>query len=102
MDILKGNIVFIKGNHDHTNSLNTRIKSVKLHLAGHEIFCTHDPANYNPKIYLNLIGHVHEKWKIKETKRSILVNVGVDVWNYAPVEINEILKAIQKYKEAKK
>ncbi len=37
-----------------------------------------------------LCGHVHEKWKIKNK----MINVGVDVWDYKPVSIEEIKKII--------
>lgn len=39
-----------------------------------------------------LCGHVHQKWK----KLDNMINVGVDVWDYKPVSINEILKEIAK------
>lgn len=37
-----------------------------------------------------LHGHVHEKW---QTKRK-MINVGVDVWSFAPVSTEEILALI--------
>jgi len=36
-------------------------------------------------------GHVHEKWK---TRRN-MVNVGVDVWDFAPVSETELEAAIE-------
>lgn len=42
-----------------------------------------------------LCGHVHEKWKTKFTSNgTLMVNVGVDVWNYAPVSIEQIKELI--------
>lgn len=38
-----------------------------------------------------LCGHVHEKWKTK----AKMINVGCDVWNYAPVSITEIKTLMQ-------
>lgn len=35
-------------------------------------------------------GHVHEKWKTKDK----MINVGVDVWDYKPVHIDEIKRII--------
>ena len=35
-------------------------------------------------------GHVHEKWKIKENQ----INVGVDVWDFFPVSIDQLLKEL--------
>ena len=39
-----------------------------------------------------LCGHVHEKWKIRNKN----INCGVDVWNFKPVNVNQILAIIQK------
>lgn len=42
-----------------------------------------------------LCGHVHEKWQSKQTpKGTLMINVGVDVWNYRPVHINELTDMI--------
>lgn len=40
---------------------------------------------------LLLCGHVHDAWR---TLDGIAVNVGVDVWDYRPVGIDEILDAL--------
>jgi calcineurin-like phosphoesterase family protein len=37
-----------------------------------------------------LCGHIHQHWKVK----GRMINVGVDVWNYTPVHIDEISKII--------
>jgi len=37
-----------------------------------------------------LNGHVHEKWRI----RKRMINVGVDVWNFKPVSIDQIINII--------
>jgi len=39
-------------------------------------------------------GHVHEKWKFIKTEQGLLVNVGVDQWDYYPVDAKQIFKAI--------
>lgn len=38
-----------------------------------------------------LHGHVHKTWKT----RNKMINVGVDVWDYKPVHIDEIAKIIK-------
>lgn len=98
LSLLHGHITFVKGNHDGNNSLNTRIQNLVMTIAGKQIYCVHSPQNYNRKFHINLVGHVHEKWKIQQRGFSYLVNVGVDVWSYSPITIDEILKAISKYK----
>lgn len=37
-------------------------------------------------------GHVHEAWKVVPDQR--MVNVGVDVWDFAPVALEELLKIV--------
>src|SRR5690606_2613015 len=37
-----------------------------------------------------ICGHVHQNWKFKEK----MINVGVDVWDFKPVSIDEIKKVI--------
>ena len=98
LDRLNGNITFLKGNHDHHNSLNTRIESLVVKIAGQEVFCTHNPATFNRAFKINLVGHVHDAWLIQKRDASLLVNMSVDVWKYLPVNINEILRAINRYK----
>ena len=102
LDRLNGHITFVRGNHDRNNSLNTKISYLVVHLAGQDIYCTHDPKNYSSSYSINLVGHVHGRWKIKKIYDCYLVNVGVDVWNYHPVDINEILKAIVEYEREEK
>jgi len=94
-DQLNGEIVFLQGNHDRNNSLPTKIMSLTLNYAGHNIFVTHMPENANPKFKINLVGHVHEKWKTKKGKGYTMVNIGVDQWGFRPVKMDEILKEVK-------
>lgn len=68
-----------------------------IRLGGKDIYLTHKPENFNPKFDLNLVGHVHEEWRVKKENngRNILVNVGVDVWGFKPISIQEILREIK-------
>lgn len=51
-----------------------------------------DPAIYNVLLH----GHVHERWKTKYNVRGgLMINVGVDPWNYAPVSLPEIRDLIR-------
>ena len=44
-----------------------------------------------------LCGHVHEKWKTKRTpKGTLMINVGVDVWDMKPVSEDTIKELILK------
>jgi calcineurin-like phosphoesterase family protein len=44
----------------------------------HDRFVAHRPADEGAWL---LHGHVHQSWKVRER----MINVGVDVWDYAPV-----------------
>lgn len=95
---LNGNIVFVKGNHDNNNSCKTKIISLVIDYANQQINCVHDPVHYNSYYELNLVGHVHGLWKIKREGKCILFNVGVDVNNFRPVFIEEILRYVSRFK----
>jgi calcineurin-like phosphoesterase family protein len=95
---LQGNIIFICGNHDYTNKLNTHITGIAIEFGGKEIWLTHNPENYNPEYSINFVGHIHALWKFhKKEDGTILVNVGVDVWNYKPINFREIMKELNKW-----
>ena len=101
---LNGNIIFIKGNHDcDSNGITSKMTAVILEVGGMNIYCTHNPIDSNNTFKLNLCGHVHEKWKSREDtkfgQKTVLINVGVDVWNFRPVSLEEILKEYSKYKK---
>jgi len=60
----------------------------------------HNPKHADPSYPLNIVGHVHEKWAIKRlSPKSIMVNVGVDVWDFKPVSFEEINKRLNQWKK---
>ena len=98
-DQLNGNKVFIEGNHDKHNGKFTHIKSLVLNLNKRDIFITHRPSDILLGYDLYLTGHVHNNWKhkiITDERKHILINIGVDVWNFMPVKLDEILHYIRK------
>lgn len=88
------NIIFICGNHDRNNSLRTPIQSIIMRYGGKRIFLTHNPKFCNINYEINLIGHVHDIWKIKRYRRgeqfTDCINVSVEQWNYYPIGWTEI------------
>jgi len=94
---------FVAGNHDKNNSLKTKIASLIIKFGNLDYFVVHDPKDLNPNYAVNLVGHVHNSWKIKEViikNRTILLyNVGVDVHNFYPVSMDKIVAEIQKWKK---
>ena len=88
--ILNGHIILIKGNHDNGSSL---IESMTIKYKEYHFKLVHRPE-YADAEY-NLVGHVHEKWKVKKEGKKILINVGVDVWDFYPIDIYTIIKTIK-------
>ena len=95
---LNGTKILIRGNHDRG------FTSTKLNLAGFSaVFCKpevfeiegtrilmmHAPQQVEgATASITLCGHVHDSWKHKDG----YINVGVDVWNWSPVTLEEILR----------
>lgn len=100
---INGNKILIRGNHDPNNKLKTRILSMTFDIAGMNAFIVHNPKDYNKNYKINICGHVHEEWKIKFIEDVLLINVGVDVWDFYPVDLNYltdfIIIHLKKYKE---
>lgn len=103
---LPGKWIFLRGNHDNNNTLNTKIIRLVLQLGGVKINCVHDPINVSAYYPINLVGHVHGAWKaqryIKGKHESILINTSVELWDYAPISWNEISKFYAKCLREKK
>ena len=95
---LNGKHIFIAGNHDKNNGCNSPIKYCVINSYGKTILLIHRPEDAatiisKGGIDLTFCGHVHEKWKFKKTEHGDMVNVGVDQWDFYPVDAKQILKA---------
>ncbi|TDI97002.1 MAG: hypothetical protein E2O29_01845 [Deltaproteobacteria bacterium] len=85
---LKGYKIFIWGNHDKNQLFKSFPKEIVYEGFGVKVHMAHYPADSKPYYDLQLCGHVHEKWKHKGT----IVNVGVDVWDFKPVNIKTLIR----------
>jgi calcineurin-like phosphoesterase family protein len=92
---LNGNIIFLKGNHDSQNKNKSVIQSMVIEHGGKRIFLTHDPKFADEGFYFNFCGHCHGRYgKFRKlSKRSVIVDLSVDCWDYRPVDITEIYQA---------
>jgi calcineurin-like phosphoesterase family protein len=105
---LNGIKVFVRGNHDRNNSVQTKIERLVLKVGGIYINVCHKPDDaivFDDKYYsLNLVGHVHNAWKtreiIKNGKISLMINVGVTTNNYYPYTFDEIKAIYDKWLSA--
>ena len=120
-DRLNGKKILIRGNHDQSYSKLYRIgfdfivESMQLKMAGKVVNLSHFPyriSKFNeikckflkrklPRYHMSrlvddgkwlLHGHTHSKEQIKNK----MIHVGLDAWNFSPVNIETIEKIIQK------
>ena len=99
---LNGRIYHISGNHDGNNAMKSIITHMVVEFGGLHICLVHDPAEFMESVYparggeidVVFCGHVHQNWKHIWRGMSLqylIINVGVDVWKFMPMEIGEIL-----------
>lgn len=100
---LNGKFIFVKGNHDRNNSLNTHIEKLIFSYAGKNYHFTHSPDNADFRYDVNFVGHVHNLWKFNRIRSgetfTDLINVSCDVWDYYPQTIEELLKKYHYWKK---
>ena len=66
-----------------------------MNVGGHELFLAHDPALYQPAMQhtIMLCGHIHRLYRTIPIEK--LVNVGVDVWDFAPVSLERVIELLR-------
>lgn len=99
-DQLNGEIHLILGNHDRSKAFYEEIgfKTVRTNALIDQydltVFLIHDPicaeAALKRHVDLVLHGHIHGKKKLWNPG-SPIVHVGVDAWDYRPIEFDQIL-----------
>ena len=103
LEVLNGQKVLIKGNHDKNNTVKTCIERIYVNFGGYRICMVHSPSHVDYKCKVNLVGHVHGEWKFMRFERdgrvTYAVNVGVDQWNFRPITIDEALIGLDKWKK---
>jgi calcineurin-like phosphoesterase family protein len=103
---LNGRHVFIRGNHDKNNGLNACLHYGIIELFNQNIILAHRPEEAEilmavMSIKLGFCGHVHQHWRFQHTERGDLINVGVDVWDYYPIDPKQIFKVYKKWRDGK-
>jgi calcineurin-like phosphoesterase family protein len=96
---LNGKIVHIYGNHDYNNTVKSCLKIALMEFGGKQVLVQHEPPLMREEVpaFCDFVicGHMHAKWKYKwlEDRRDSIpiINVGVDVWSYRPVRLDEVL-----------
>ena len=87
---LNGDIIFIQGNHD--SHKNAPIQSLIFKYGGIDWWCSHYPER---RYKHNLCAHVHSLWKTRKTGTDIIINCGVDAWNFTPVSMEQIMETVR-------
>jgi calcineurin-like phosphoesterase family protein len=93
------NIIFIKGNHDGHNNVKSPIESLIINHGGKRIYLTHDPQYAKHDFFFNFTGHTHGKFgKFRKIgHKGYIVDLSVELWNYSPVNYNEIYSAFSEW-----
>ena len=101
LEQLKGNFIFVKGNHDRNNSVKTIIERMVINYGGKRINMVHNPEHADFNFDINFCGHVHQNWECRRMrsgeKFTDLINVSCDVWAFKPVSFEELMKRYQKW-----
>ena len=103
-------VTLLEGNHDSQNGTKTIGRHLFTTIHGQSVFVSHYPTEnieFAPALIeyarancaFAICGHVHDSWKFKVIDGLLNVNVGVDQWNYRPINDDELLRAIQKEKK---
>lgn len=101
---LKGNLFFIKGNHDKNHTINLYKKygtylgeQCKIRVNNQEIVLNH----YSMKVWdkshhgsWHLFGHSHGS--LPDDPNSLSFDVGCNIWDYKPLEFEQIKKIMSK------
>ncbi len=94
-----GRKILIRGNHDRVFSdeqLNSYFdliipdrKGIDIEIGEISCYMTHYPST-GVEDKFNIVGHIHSAWKFQLN----MFNVGIDVNNYRPVDLDEFLPVI--------
>lgn len=97
---LNGTKILVRGNHDFrpTAMMNLGfdacLESAFLHIGRHDCYLSHEPFPMSAPNTWMIHGHVHSKWKVLPFEKKICMSV--ENWNYAPVDIKELISIMDK------
>lgn len=88
--------ILIEGNYDVDSDLKIQLykilfteiyESLSLSVKNIPMFLNHYPTKVNAQELFGITGHIHSLWKVQKN----MINVGVDAWNYMPVDLDKLL-----------
>jgi calcineurin-like phosphoesterase family protein len=96
---LNGNKQFIAGNHDSHNALNVKTQFMVCEFGGIRVKLVHKPEHADSQYPLNICGHVHNAWQTKALgNKSLIINCGLELNDYYPYSLDEIMGIYSKWK----
>lgn len=87
---MNGNFIYVRGNHDDKMYKQHSSLTLRLCYGKYKFLCVHKPESIFGNFTLNIVGHVHEKWVYRNDIHAL--NVGVDVHNFYPVSLKDVIK----------
>lgn len=110
---LSGTVRLVAGNHDFDNTAKhfswfSRSYFLEMSAIGvsTSVELVHDPSKVSGRCSLALCGHVHDSWRALRAGELAsghhggfvppcdIINVGVDVWGFAPRTIEELAESL--------
>jgi calcineurin-like phosphoesterase family protein len=93
LDILKGHIILLPGNHDKGRQLKYYKKNMFMVIDESEIryknfIFTHRPMNIVPNGFINVAGHTHNI----TPRQNNRLNVSIENTAYKPIKLKELLE----------
>lgn len=100
---MNGNKILILGNHDRFKPfeyIDIGFQSVHTYFRHNKFHLVHDPACSIIDIYNHwCVGHIHTLFKEIQRNSSNVMNVGVDVWDFYPIGIDDFYSGELKFME---
>lgn len=99
LDQIKPHIILLNGNHDSDHNIKAMLNSAVVNLNNkyRNISVSHFPLTKTyDTLKIHICGHVHDKWLANFDKETnvLNINVGVDVWDYRPVDSLTLAKVL--------
>lgn len=95
---LNGTKLLVKGNHDRSRrrmlevGFAAVVPQQLLYTDTGTVYMRHKPQNDSGR-WLGASTHLHGHVHLEYRRRAQMINVGVDVWNFQPVSLHELLSA---------
>ena len=86
---LRGHVIYFKGNHDRRG-----YREKVIHVDRHYFKLSHFPTNRGDWVGWMIHGHVHDKRPFIDYDAK-MINVSVDVTDFKPVRLSEVIKRIK-------